>query len=48
MTHFKLQDLCPELSVSEITRIACETGFRKRVEKKLHLTTICHSCARNP
>jgi len=30
-----LQNLCPELSNEEINRIAMETGFSKRIEKKI-------------
>lgn len=48
MAPFKLQDLCTELSMSEISRIAHETGFCKRVEKKSHLMSICPFYACNP
>lgn len=48
MAFFMFENFCPELSRNEILRIAHETGFCKRVEKKLRLTLIYHSCARNP
>ncbi len=34
-TQTILQRLCPELSNEEITKIAVETGFSKRAEKKI-------------
>ena len=46
MENDLLQNLCPELSDAEITRIAQESGFVKRVEKKYLPVTTCHSFAK--
>jgi hypothetical protein len=42
-----LQNLCPELSTDEIVRVAKESGFSKRIEKKFRPWSIYHSSVRN-
>jgi hypothetical protein len=46
MEKYLLQNLCPELSYSEITKIAQESGFVKRVKKKYLPVTIYHFFAK--
>ena len=47
MPKLLLHELCPELSVEEIRRIAQECGFSKRNEKKFHQKIMPRISAKN-